>query len=285
MELKFESNTIYLDISNSGNLLTFDIDGYTLLEKYKENTNYHGEYQLILKKEVKALKELFDSISPMREVASSINKLITYVIGRPLNFKANSFYGSRMTIQGIDSIDGWESNYKKIKNDLFQLEHPEQDVTEIAVANMNHWSTTNDSPLHELILIYTNYHKLDELTKLLIRFHAKALIHDHDIKYLILGKALEIAKPLLPDKDYVKSFNSLPQEIREVFKTRSIKWLYDISNTRRETRHIIQKGAVNILHPEMSEEEYFDFMFLADTFINYLVRTKFGLEPIILKMK
>ncbi len=60
---------------------------------------------------------------------------------------------------------------------------------------------------------------------------------------------------------------------------------YDIANTRMETRHIIQQGSVNILHPKMSDDEYFDFMFLSDTLINYLVRTRFGLEPNILEIK
>lgn len=54
-----------------------------------------------------------------------------------------------------------------------------------------------------------------------------------------------------------------------------------MSNYRFETRHAINKKSDSNLHENMSEDEYSDFMLLSDLLINYLVRTKLNLEPLI----
>lgn len=286
MELELKSDKIYLDIDKPESLITAEIDGVSISEIYNPNERYHGEYQLVLKIDITKSDELGDGFAKLEKIASLINRLTTYIVGQPLNFKSNSFYGSRMSITQINSIDGWSSNYTEVK-EVLENEENEKNKNEgfrveISTTGVIHWSTTENPPLTELITIYSRYKGLDEITKLLILFHNKALLHNDDIKYLILGKALELAKTLLPHKTHEENFDSLPQEIKDIFtkKSRTIRWLYDTANNRIETRHIVQRGTSE-LHPEMSDEEYFDYMYLADTLINYLVRLQFELEPII----
>ena len=130
------------------------------------------------------------------------------------------------------------------------------------------------------------YSSLDDLTKLLIRYHYNALKNETDVRYVLLGKALEIADILLPqEKNKNKMFNLLPEELRKIFGNRNLSWLFEMSNYRMETRHIINKKSNSLLHKEMTDEEYFDFLYISENLISFIVREKFNLELNLTKLE
>jgi hypothetical protein len=281
------SNILYLDIEDPTNIYSTNVGEFELSEHYNPKSSYHGEYTIIISKKVNTRDELGEITMEAYELATKINKLITYSIGRPLNQRLNDFYGSRRAIIPFDKVDGWKSNYNELQRTLTKLENPNQKFfIKISSENLLHWSTCKNPPLRELIEIINKYDKASLSIKNLIRFHTIALLHERDVKYLLLSKALEIVKELLPvPKNTSMSFVKLPEEIRVEFNKRSISWLYEMSNYRFETRHVVDKFSTEGFHVEMDENEYFDFMLLSDLLISYIIRTEFGLDPIVFKVK
>jgi len=281
------SNILYLDIEDSTNLYSTNVDEFELAEQYNPSSSYHGEYTITISKNVNTKDELGEITMKAYELATKLNKLITYAIGRPLNQRTSDFYGSRRAIIPFDKVDGWKSNFNELQRILTKLENPDQDLfAEVSSGDLRNWSSCKEPPLQELIEILGKYDQASLTLKNLIRFHTIALLHERDVKYLLLSKALEIAKELLPvPKSTSKSFNQLPEEIRAEFNNRSISWLYEMSNFRFETRHIIDKKSNSGFHDEMDEKEYFDFMLLSDFLILYIIRNKFGLNPIVFRIK
>lgn len=287
MELILESKQIYLDIENHENIIETSIDGVLITEKYQPNNESHGRYQIVLKKQIVNLQDLTETASKLKKIAQSFNDLLTYVIGFPLNIDAQDFYGSKIKFAPVNKIEGWQSNYDDVLLILQKKENPEQrHFGKITIGSITHTSTLKETPLPELIKINQNYSGLDNISKMLIRFHLLALTNEYDVKYLLLGKALEIAKELLPVKGNTsESFKHLPPQLQKAFKERTISWLYEMSNHRLETRHAINSKSEDKLHNEMTKEEYYDFLYLSDLLISNIVRTKLGLEPLIFTAK
>ena len=281
------SDILYLDIEEYTNLYSTKIGDIEFIEEYNPNSSYHGEYTITISKNVNTRDELGDTTMELYELATNLNKLITYVIGRPLNQRTNDFFGSKRVIIPFNKVDGWKSNYQELSRTLTKLENPDQNLfAEISSGNLLHWSTCKKPPLRDLIQILRNYELATLPFKTLIRFHTLALFHERDVKYLLISKALEIAKELLPvPGNTSSSFIKLPEDIRSEFKNKNISWLFKMSNFRFETRHIIDKKSSSGFHDNMDDEEYYDFMFLSDFLIFYMIRNEFGLDPIVFKSK
>jgi len=283
MELIIESDILFIDIEKYEKFEGFKLNGASIFDKYTPNDKYHGEYQLILKKTVKNTQELNESAKSLNRIALLINPLMTYVIGHPINVSKKEFYGKRFSLVVNNKVESWTTNYDNVSRILQTREHP-QGISGIGeISDIRTWSSIGYTPLFELIKVIDSYKHLDNITKILIRYHSLAHLYEFDVRYIILGKALEIAEQLLPiPKDRKKSFSLLPAEIKDEFKNRDISWLYNMSNNRMETRHAINLGSKDSLHEWMTEDEYFDFMHLSDLLINYIVRTKMNLEPFII---
>lgn len=283
MELILESDILFIDIEKYKKIEGFMINGASIVDKYTTNEKYHGEYQLILKKTVNNTQELNESAKSLNSIALLINPLMTYAIGYPINVSKKEFYGKRFSLVVNNKVESWTTNYDKVSQILQTREHP-QGISGIGeISGIRTWSSIEYAPLFELVKVIDGYKHLDNLTKKLIRYHTLAHSHEFDVRYILLGKALEIAELLLPiPKDRKKSFSLLPSEIKDEFKNRDISWLYNMSNNRMETRHAINLASKDSLHSWMTEDEYFDFMHLSDLLINYIVRTKMNLEPFII---
>lgn len=282
MELILESDILYIDIEKYNKFEGFKINDASLVDKYTPNKNYHGEYQLILKKTVTNTKELDESANLLNSIALLINPLMTYVIGHPINVSKKEFYGKSISLVVNNKVESWTTNYDKTSGILQTREHPQSISAIGSVGDIRTWTTLEYTPLFELIKVINNYKHLDNLTKKLIRYHTLAHSHEFDVRYILLGKALEIAELLLPiPKDRKKSFDLLPHEIKDEFKDKNITWLYNMSNNRMETRHAVNLGSIDSLHAWMNDDEYFYFMHLSDLLISYIVRSKMNLEPVI----
>ncbi|MDD3945457.1 MAG: hypothetical protein PHS38_12190 [Bacteroidales bacterium] len=276
MELVYTSDPIYIDIENFGNIQTAVLDDIVFTETYQPDPNYHGKYRLILKKDV-TKDELHNVADRIREKVVLISKLIVYAIGHPI-VSTNDQYGSRRHVVDVSKHKGWSSNFSVLNEHTFTQKDGKKVVIEINFMGMCVHSSSSESPFEEIVLLYNNYSSLSELEKALIDLHTSALEHEFDVKYAILGKALEIARELYPVNKKTKWNNNLPASLQFEFKQRdkNLDWLFDMSNNRYESRHVILKSPLS-LHPRMSDDEYKDFMVLSDLLIIIIIRMKCGL--------
>lgn len=283
MELILESDILFIDIEKYKKFEGFMINGASIVDKYTTNEKHKGEYQLILKKTVNNTQELNESAKSLNSIALLINPLMTYAIGYPINVSKKEFYGKNINLVVKNKVESWTTNYDQVSQILQTREHPHGISGIGTIGDIITRSASEYAPLFELVKVIDGYKHLDNLTKKLIRYHTLAHSHEFDVRYILLGKALEIAELLLPiPKDRKKSFGLLPPEIKDEFNDRNILWLYNMSNNRMETRHAVNLASKDSLHSWMTDDEYFYFMYLSDLLITYIVRTKMNLEPMII---
>jgi hypothetical protein len=282
-QLRYETETIHLNIDGDYSAKRTVIDGITLTDSYKpsENQSRHGRYTFILTKEVPLISELADADELIRELCSKINTLLTYIIGRPLHDQSTDYYGSRKKLIPFGEHAAWNSNYEELRRKLQLLENPEQKIFVSIKSTQTKWATLPKSPFESLETLIRAYPNSSFETKLIIRFHALALRHEYDVKHLLLAKALEIFKSQF--KSLKSAFKFLHEDIRDEFGEKDLGWLFNLSNTRFETRHAVGKKPPKTILPEMSDHEYDQFIFLTDLVLSNYVRQKLGLNQVLWK--
>ncbi len=253
-----------------------------LSEIYKPNPSYYGEYQIQVLAMPKTRSELHRVNEKIEYYCHHLNYLATYVIGEPLNRDTKDSWGSLKYFKEVGKIDSWENNFREVDGILQRVEKPDMNIfPHFTLNNPSSKRVLDRNPLKELIKLLELKDRVQPLILDLIYFHQQALMHQFDIRYLILGKALEIAVQFLPDKSYKESsFNQLPKGLREIFGDKNTDWLYNMSNNRYETRHVINKKTDSFLHSPMSEAELKEFAKLSDNLIRYIVRSAFGLDEL-----
>lgn len=286
MELIYTSNIIYLDIEKYDHDQEKELDGGIILtETYKPNPSYHGEYRLIIKREVNSTNELSEYHEKIWGIVELLNKLIYYAIFHHI-YETNDLYGTRTRMIELGKSKGWTSNFSDINHKLEVIENPHRKILfDVSFEGYVSHSCSQTSPFEQLMALYDNYCNFNESERLLLRFHSTAMENESDVKYMLLGKTLEIAKELFPKRDDKKMLNLLSQPVQEEFKSRSmsIAKLYELSNFRAETRHIIKQKAPNILfHGRMSDHEYENYMYCTDMLVVNMIRLRCGLPCIAL---
>ncbi len=286
MELVFESKKQLIEIKEYEQLSS-KIGNWTISDKYVPNTDKNlGEYWIIIKSKIsKGEDELIEKFSEGEKIAERIGILITYAIGHPIDYETKCHYGLRYRIALLgDSIKGWSNNFKAIKKQI-DADKNTPNITVTISEMMRNWVIIEQSPLNELLIMLSKYPKIDSITKLLILFHNDSLKHEGDLRHLLIGKSLEIVDVLLPKGNNKKRFGLLPDKLKNVFGTRDLSWLFMMSNFRMETRHVINKKSDTFIHNQMTDEEYYDFLYISENLITYLVRKNFDLELKIMVIK
>lgn len=232
MELVYTSDPIYIDIENFSEIQTVPLDDdIVFTETYQPDPSYHGKYRLILKKDV-TKDDLHDVAKIIREKVILISKLLVYAIEHPI-VSTNDLYGTRHHWVDMSKYKGWSSNFDDLNKIVFRLKNGEEVVIEVSDIEICQHSMLSQSPFNEVVLLYNNYANLGEVEKALIDFHTSALEHEFDVKYAILGKALDIVRKLYPVDDSTKWNNDLPEPLRLQFNkyNRNLKWLLDTQST------------------------------------------------------
>lgn len=280
MELSFISDKIYLEIKKYERLSS-TYGNWIISDEYIPNTDKNlGNYTITLKTIItQGEEQLNEEIENGEELAKLIGNLITYIIGRPLDYESKYHYGLRQRIAMYgEPITGWTNNYEEIKKQ-FDLNNKNSLVKITISDKMKNWSIIEKSPLQDLIIMLSKYNQMDNITKLLIYYHTSAARQDNNIKHLLLGKSLEIVDFLLPkEKNKQKRFKLLPYDLKKSFGNKNLSWIFEMSNYRMETRHIINKNSSSLMHNKMTDDEYYDFLYISDNLISYVVREKFGLD-------
>lgn len=256
-----------------------------LTESYTPNPKGHGEYKLSVKANIKSLTELREKTEHIVKICNSINTYATYIFGQPLDTNTRDFFGSTRYLKEMSKVESWSNNYEALHHKITKLENPEQKhFLSSKVKSNTQYAKIPKSPLNDFYTFLSRSSSVNKLIPKLIHFHSQSIKHEFDIRYLILGKALELAREFFPDRCDHKAFRLLPKDLKAEFLNydKDIHWLFYISNKRIETRHAVDKKNAS-LHPYMTDEECKTFAHLSDLLINYIVRNEFNLEPIIWK--
>lgn len=199
-------------------------------------------------------------------LARDVDKMWVYVTGHPLSRRGTDWFLSPMTPPA-----GWTSNAKEII--------PEDDwmiITEGVVwgSSVREMPTL---PLRSVVSALDSYQS-DELLSELVEIHYSALIEG---SLPLLGKALEAAVAMLPGKDRHEKQSKLPAAVRDA-QTYSITEIMETANTRRDIRHLVQRGGRGIAHPGLGDDERRRFVHDADLLVRYAVTKSLGIESALL---
>jgi len=292
--LKYISRKIPVVFEDKVPLFTpIEFNGICFSEEYSiPEGESIGDYQIILSKKVFPNDEMLDLLSfevKMIQTCEELNKYQTYVTGSPINVKVKNKLGvARMFKAYPYSPEGWSNN----KIELLKETRKNKLKVDLSLAKIDYGyhnlptATISKSPLNDLVNFLRRKTSVNPLIHELIYFHSQAFRQELDIKYLILGKALEIARELLPYKNNLKkSFELLPIDLKKALAENDLNWIYSISQNRYETRHIINKKEVEKLHPKLTRDECWDFARASNLLITYLVRKEFELDEIIWNYK
>jgi hypothetical protein len=133
-----------------------------------------------------------------------------------------------------------------------------------------HWRTSSRFPLQTLVAGVAGYRSSDELTRAIIDFHFEGTMSETlNGPEFLFAKALDIVREILPGKTDEQKENSLPADLRETL-THSLHWLFEVANTRRDTRHPITKRPLS-LHPAMTGAEKLAYLRNTDAVLRGVV--------------
>ena len=108
------------------------------------------------------------------------------------------------------------------------------------------------------------------------RYYAALEALEPEAHLLFFAQALEAARELLPGQNKVEKQAQMPAGLAIMMK-RPLDSLFEISNARRQTRHLITKQGGLAPHPEMDDTEVTDFQHDADLVIRYVASKQLGL--------
>jgi hypothetical protein len=149
------------------------------------------------------------------------------------------------------------------------------------------WQAPPFLPLETAVEARAAYLTADPALKELIDLHVSAFIHFGQPRFVLLAHALEIAGAHFPDSTGAYTRGARNSGLQALITdaglagnlTRSIEWLFETSNTRREIRHAWNPIAAD-LHPQLTTQEGEDFVRNADLVVRVFVCTQLGL-PIV----
>ena len=232
------------------------------------------QYCLQLSVDVKNNEDLEFYKDQFRKLIQRINISLIYITLHAVDSPPCKYnYDKReYTLLDYSSVYEWRSNFNEIWNIFYKNEPHLLGETYQTIYK------ATDSPFEDiLLLIQPNcIIHIEGIYKELVYWHRESLLVEGDIRLLIASKALEILRTLIPD---IKTNQGIPEEIIKCFEAngKSINWLYDMSNNRRETRHAVIPGKP-ISKDRMDNDEYLTFVKLSNYLIVNWIRHMVGLQ-------
>jgi hypothetical protein len=278
--LRFRSPETRLRILGSPEPFSTTAYDWTIVEHFSEDAYEreglrYGPHRVVLERAIAKIDDLHNVYLDGVTLAENLDVVWQYAAGLPwrhVGFEPSWF--------AIDPPQGWESNQKRVRDSLQALESDL--IIGDATIGVQHWRAGSELPLRKALTALDAFTRTDDLTAAVIRLHYYAqLFLRHGGAHFLFAKALEIVRELLPGSSDQAKHASLPPEIRHGM-TRSLAWLFEMSNSRFDTRHPITKKPGLALHPSMSSEEEVAFMKNSHTVLTAVVCQRLGLEPILL---
>ena len=111
----------------------------------------------------------------------------------------------------------------------------------------------------------------------LVHYHMGAIAtREENLPYLLLAQLVEIVRPLV-DRGEQDSNVGQSRSVLDARLTRPLKWLYELSNERRQTRHAVDKKGGVKLKPTLDDIEARDFPFNANALAQFVITSRLGL--------
>jgi hypothetical protein len=239
--LRIDSSPRMFGLLQPAEPMSASVGHWTVRELYTPNVHHGihprlGSYQVVLEAEVDLPAEVEDRFSEGVEIAEQLEHLWLYATGSTLH--GNGF---SLALANVEPPGRWQSNVKEVRR-AAQARHFR--ITGEVSVQSRHWHLGSMLPLRSALKVRNKYALADDITRALAGLH----YHAHTARALeegafLLAKALELVRKILPGRTDLQREASLPAQVRASLEL-SLHALYDLSNTRFDTRHAARRTEV-----------------------------------------
>jgi hypothetical protein len=285
--LRFTSQTRAFRLTAESTPYAETIDGWTISEivqphsKPKLAKDNTLEYYLALEKSVASPNELQVALNEVATIARQLDFAWCYATGRP-------FHYIKLIMQFNAAPNGWTGNYAELKTTLDR--EAQSGLALMIKWDHNQWTTSPFLPLKLALEARKAILEATPILRQLIEIHVEAFKNFGQPRFILLAKALEIAGAFYVTGKADKSRKARNFRFQRALRrlgvhkqlTKTIKWLFNMSNTRRDIRHAWDQQTTTsvALHPAMNHEEQTEFVKNADLVLRAFICQRLGI-PIV----
>lgn len=232
-----------------------------------------GSYQVVLEAEVDTPSEVENRFSEGVDIAEQLEHLWLYAAG--LTLHGNGF---SLSLASLEPPKKWRTNVKEVRR-AAQARHLR--ISGEVSFQTRHWHFRSFLPLRPALKVRENYAVADDITRALAGLHYDAhTARKFEERAFHLAKALELVRKVLPGHTDEQKEASLPADIRSCLEI-DLHALYDLSNSRFDTRHAAARSATPALYPRMTDEELLKFLRSADTVVRAVVCDRLDVDQVV----
>ncbi len=277
--LRFESPEKVMELRAACNPHSASVGVWRVSETYEPNTHHQlqqglGSYRLSLQRPVTTQEEVRSALREAEEIAEDLDVAWCYVCGRP-------FFALRQTFVLFEAPDGWTGNVRQVEIEIQKergLGH-----TEAMQVFSPHWLSLPFLPLERVLAVRHARLKASAEIQSLVDLHIAAHKSEHG-KLFFYAKGLELAGAFFGRAKAARN-SGLENKMVNIgvlpHLTQTVEWLFEMSNTRFDVRHVVNQCSPVTLHPRMNATERVEFEYNADLVIRGFVCAQLGV-PIIL---
>lgn len=244
-------------------------DGLTVSE-FRRRSSVRP-YSLRMEARVGTRAELGQLFGSALDLARDLDLVWTYVGGRPL-------FPVILTVELAKAPGGWKTNASEIRPRL-PVGGTGLSANVRLVGGRLSWMTLPFMPLKPALQAVRAYRASDEVTRLLMDLHTRALKSPgSDTGLFLMAKALELVRKVLPGPHDPDREKALDEDVRSRLR-RPFAWLWKIANSRMDVRHVVERHPAKLrLHPKLTTEERRDFLHDVDLVLRAVISKKLGVD-------
>ena len=276
--LRFTSPLKALKLSATCEPHTDTVDGWTISENLQPHPrpdmakdDIQG-YYLALEKSVASPQELQVAFTEAATIAHQLEYAWCYATGRPFQYL-------KLMIQPSAGPPGWAGNYQELR---ITLDREAQSGFALVIDyHHREWSIASFLPLKLALEARKAILHAPHVLRRLVEIHVDAFKNFGQPRFILLAKALEIAGAYYITGEADKSRKARNKRFQRALRrlgvhkrlTKTVKWLFNISNTRRDIRHAWDHTTTTslALHPAMSQQEQSEFVRNADLVVRAFI--------------
>jgi len=232
--------------------------------KFRFQGEDYGAYTVVMERELKKGDDAGGVFIHGRFLAQDLDHMSMYATERPLRQRSiDEFFGP------VFPPSGWTSNGESVlAADDWRLM-----TTPFSTGSL--YRREPRLPLRSIVAALTAYQATDPITFTVASLHFEAFTTESARgPFLLLAQALEVIRNLMRGGPTGAGL-VIPDSVTARL-TRSLDWVFEISNTRSNTRHPATRRPAVSLHPEMGPSEQKDFLHDADLLARYVVSVRLG---------
>jgi len=272
-----KSKPILLDLDNYAEGKA-TIKGYLIKDSYSlpRTKVDHGQYRIIIESPIiRDDSDFSRHLDAIKGIVRRLTILSKCIIGEAFNTSPwdMDIFTKRIELIGEMPL-GWESNYDLVRKELDKKKR----LTVHIEVEPNHYCRLSASPFNDYLTAFKAFPHLKTIERDLLQILNDADLVSTTGRYMLLSKALEMVNAMYPlTKHKDDRIQTILPELSEQFKGITLKQLMGLANTRRETRHYVDKSSESLSHQAMSEEERKLFYLMTNQLCLNIIRRSLGL--------